>query len=548
MPNMTIDPVSRVSGLLALHADVDSGGRCTNASVAAQTFRGYENLLVDRDIRDAIFISSRACGVCGGGHATASALAMEMMFGVRPPQFGITIRNMLSALDNLADHPVALFVRAAPDYSEPTVRATNPELWARAETTPAEGVDTHGYRTIADILTHMTRFTGDLYREALAMSRTAREAYVLAGGKYPHPQTIVPGGISSTVDPSDLNLALLRIVKFLDYSRKVAVIWDDVAEFFFQANDGYRSVGETPANFIDLGLWDDAEAYDGTFENSAAWGERRLSTPGVILNGRIQTTSLPSIDAGIEEYVDQSYYDDWTGGGGPLLQADPLNNPLSARHPWNKRTLPQPGGNGYSWSTAPRWRNTPMETGAGARLWITAMAGRLPHRGFMDPTGQGLRFGLPQASLPQGELLWQVPERWNALERNRARAYSVVQSALAAYENCVNAFDMARIGGPEAGIFTHYKIPSDHVIGCGYWGGGRGYISHHVESDSKVIRNYQILSPTTFTASPQAAGGPGPLEQAVMSTPSLATQGHDRHIDVLRAVRSFDLCMSCASH
>jgi hydrogenase large subunit len=543
-----IDPVSRVAGLLAVRADVDAGGRFSNASASAQTFRGYENLLVGRDVRDAVFISSRACGVCGSGHAIASALALEMMFGVRPPQFGITIRNVLSALDHMADHPVQLFLQAGPDYSEPVVRATNPELWTRAETTPAEGVDTHGYKTIGDLLTHMTRFTGNLYREALMMSRTAREAFVLMGGKYPHPQTITPGGISSTIDPSDLNLALLRVVKFLDYCRKVAAVWDDVTEFFFTANDGYRSVGETPANFIDLGLWDDCEAYDATYENSAAWGERRWSTPGVVLGGRVQTTSLPDIDVGVEEFVDQSYYGDWTGQGGPLLQQDPINNPLSARHPWNKQTLPTPGSGGYSWSTSPRWRNNAMETGAGARLWITALAGRLPRRGFQDPTGRGMRFGIPSAEMPQSEREWHVPDRWNALERNRARAYGLVQSTLAAYENIVVAFDLARIGGPEAGVFTHYKVPTDHVIGCGYWGGGRGYISHHVESDSKVIRNYQILSPSTFSAGPRAAGQASPLEQAIMATPSLATQGHDRHIDVLRAIRSFDLCMSCASH
>ena len=97
-------------------------------------------------------------------------------------------------------------------------------------------------------------------------------------------------------------------------------------------------------------------------------------------------------------------------------------------------------------------------------------------------------------------------------------------------------------------IFTHYKIPGDHVIGVGYWGGARGYISHHVEVNSKVIRNYQIVAPTTFVAARDGGGAPSPLEQAVMATPSLSSQGHERHIDLLRTVRSFDLCMSCSSH
>ncbi|MBA3748081.1 MAG: nickel-dependent hydrogenase large subunit, partial [Solirubrobacterales bacterium] len=206
-------PVSRVAGPLTLRASVDSGGGVSDAHATAPLFRGYELLLRDRDVRDAIFVSSRACGVCGGAHATCSALALEMLFGVRPPQFGITVRNVLAALDTMIDHPAHLFLRAGPDFSEPIVRDTNPELWTRATTTAAAGVETHGLKNVSDIMAGMTRFTGSLYQEALAMSRMGREAYVLTGGKYPHPQTIVPGGISSTVDPSDLNLAMLRVAK-----------------------------------------------------------------------------------------------------------------------------------------------------------------------------------------------------------------------------------------------------------------------------------------------------------------------------------------------
>jgi hydrogenase large subunit len=231
---------------------------------------------------------------------------------------------------------------------------------------------------------------------------------------------------------------------------------------------------------------------------------------------------------------------------------DPSNNPLSARHPWNKTTVPQPAAPGpraYSWATAPRWRNTPMETGPGARLWITALANKLPSRGFMEPTGRSLLFGLPQSGLPQAELEWRIPDTWNALERNRARAYGLVQATLVGYENALIAFDLARIGGPEARIFNHYSIPKDHVIGAGYWGGARGYISHHLEMDAKVIRNYQIVAPSTFLASPRdATGTPGPVEEAVMATPDLTERGGAGHLDVLRTIRSFDLCMSCATH
>ena len=546
------NPVTRVAGALAFQTAVDvEDGRVVDASALATMFRGYENILEGRDPRDAIFVSSRACGVCGGAHSIASALACEMAFGVAPPPMGIVARNMLSAIENLYDIPTHLFLRAGPDYSEPIVRQTNPELWTRAQETAAENYGTHGYRRVSDIMTAMTPFSGELYRQALVMSRVAREAYVPVGGKYPHPQTIVPGGISAEIDPTDQNLTLLRVTKFFDYSRKVAAVWDDLADFFYAADPRFGDVGAGPRNFLDLGQWDDPYAYDGTFENAPAWGERRWSTPGVVVDGHLRTTDLHRIDGGVEESVAHSFYEDWGSGGQD--GSDPMGNKVSARHPWNKQTLPQPGApnlNGqYSWSTAPRWDRQAMETGASARMWITALAAKPSDSRFVESTGHSLRMRVPQAELLKAVVEWEVPERWNALERNRARAYSLVHSTLVAYENILIGLDLTRVSGPDARVFNAYEIPKGFSLGAGYWGGARGAISHHMAIDGRVIRNYQILGASTFTASPaDASGNPGPCEAAVLATPLLSTGRPERCIDVLRAIRSFDPCMACATH
>ncbi|MCL6569552.1 MAG: nickel-dependent hydrogenase large subunit, partial [Meiothermus silvanus] len=83
------DPVTRVAGALAFHSVVDLEKRVVlSANSIATIFRGYEVILQGRDPRDAIFISSRACGVCGGVHATVSAEALEMAFDIRPPKLG----------------------------------------------------------------------------------------------------------------------------------------------------------------------------------------------------------------------------------------------------------------------------------------------------------------------------------------------------------------------------------------------------------------------------------------------------------------------------
>ncbi|MBA2359535.1 MAG: nickel-dependent hydrogenase large subunit [Actinobacteria bacterium] len=552
------DPVTRVAGALAFHTVVDLENRTVlETDSMATLFRGYEVILKGRDPRDAIFISSRACGVCGGVHATCSALALEMAFGISPPPMGIIARNLLLSIEYLYDHPLHLFLLAGPDYSEPAVRETNPELWERAQRSTAPSRNLHGFETIAEIMTAMTPLTGKLYAEALHMTRVAREAYVLIGGKYPHPQTIVPGGISATIDISDLNEMHLRIVKFFDYGQKVVGIWNDLVEFFYEANPQYADVGTRPKNLIEPGQWDDPFEFDATYENANEWGRKRWAPPAVIVDGELVTTDLHAMNIGVEEFVEHSFYEEWTGNGngnGARFETDPAGNPLSPYHPWNKETIPKPSGTNwkekYSWSTAPRWDRMAMETGPYSRMWANALAMEYSHLNYIEPTGHSLKLNVPGAGLPAQVHEWHVPERWGAFERNRGRAYCILYSALIAYENLLIGLDLMRKG--ETKVSVDYKVPKDFRVGAGFWGAGRGYLTHHIVMDQGVIENYQILTPSTWMASPKDPwGNPGPYEEAVAATPLLENYEKPedfKGIDILRAIRSFDPCMPCTTH
>lgn len=548
------DPVTRVAGALAFHTVVDlENRRVLETDSMATLFRGYEVILKGRDPRDAIFISSRACGVCGGVHATTSALALEMAFGISPPPMGVVARNLLLSIEYLYDHPLHLFLLAGPDFCESAVRETNPEIWEQAQRSPARGRRVHGFATIAEIMTAMTPLTGSLYAEALHMTRVAREAYVLIGGKYPHPQTVVPGGISATIDLSDMNEMMLRIAKFFDYGQKVVAIWNDLVDFFYEMDPRFREVGRRPRNLVDPGQWDDPFGYDATYANAPGWGEQRWATPGVIVDGELVTTDLHVLNMGVEEFVEHSFYEEWAGDGA-RFKTDPAGNPLSPYHPWNKDTIPKPTGTSwkqkYSWSTAPRWDRLAMETGPYSRMWVTAVANKLPHRRFIDPTGHSLRLSVPKGALPAAELEWEVPRHWGAFERNRARAHAIIYTALIAYDNLLIGLDLMRKGNDRVSV--PFKVPKDFRIGVGFWGAGRGYLTHHLVMDKGVVENYQILTPSTWTASPKDPfGNPGPYEEAVAATPLLENfeRPEDyKGIDILRTIRSFDPCMPCTTH
>ncbi|MHB1417595.1 MAG: nickel-dependent hydrogenase large subunit, partial [Chloroflexota bacterium] len=544
------DPVTRVAGALAFHSVVDlEDRRVLETNSMGTLFRGYEVILKGRDPRDAAFIASRACGVCGGVHSTCAALAMEMAFPVKPPPLGIALRNILLALEFIEDNLLHLFLLAGPDYSQVIVETTNPTVWEKAKKAAPPNGDIHGYRTIAELMTDMNPLTGALYLQALHMTRIAKIAYAFIGAKYPHPETVIPGGMSSTVSLTELTEIHSHMGKLFDFAKKTVAIWDDLCDFFYDANSDYKRTGQHPANMIDPGIWDDPFAYDASYEHCNEWGERRWATPGVIIDGQVVTTKLQALNIGIEEFVEHSYYEKWDN---PRFQTDPAGNPISPNHPWNKETKPKPSGQNwrerYSWGTSPRWDRRPMEGECTARLWATAAGGVFPHTRFIQPTGKSLQLQLPAADLPAMMLEWKIPEIWNAFERNRGRAYCVPYQALVAFDNYLIALDLYKQGQEK--VHTPFELPRKGTqIGVGFWGAGRGYLTHHATIDEGALSNYQIVTPSTWNASPKDPWGtPGPYEQSVLNTPILEEFNRPddyKGIDILRTIRSFDPCMPC---
>ncbi len=556
--DLNMDPVTRIAGALAVHvtADLEKGAYLDSHSQAT-LFRGYEVILMGRDPRDAIFVSSRACGVCGGVHAHAAAYAIEQAMGIKPPPLGTVVRNMTEAAEMGYDNPLHLYLLAGPDYSESVIKSSNPELWPKAEAWKCRNEHIHGFRTMADLMTALNPLTGALYREGLDFTRLSREMVVILTGKYPHPENVVPGGVSTTLTLQTLNEYHSKLGKIFDYAQRMMAVWDDIPEFFYEADERYQFVGYRPTNQIDPGYWDDPYSYDATYENCNTWGEKRWSTPGVVLDGELVTTRLTDINIGLEEFVEHSYYEESRTS---RYDSDPLGNPISPYHPWNKRTLPMPGGRDwkekYTWATAPRWDRQVVEAGCYSRLLVTAKAQKMPASDFISATGSSMRLLVPKGEVGEREVEWRVPERWNALERNRGRAYHYLFSQLVALENLFEAYKLFQQGERRVAALNPSElekaIPKDERRSVGWWGAGRGWLTHHLVMDNGKITNYQIVTPSTINASPRDPWGqPGAYEEAVMNTPiieDLSDPASFTSIDMLRAIRSFDPCMPCTTH
>src|SRR5271168_1383963 len=83
---MNWDPITRIVGSLGIFTKIDFGKRkVAECHSTSSIFRGYSIFMKGKDPRDAHFITSRICGICGDNHATCATYAQNMAFGVKPP-------------------------------------------------------------------------------------------------------------------------------------------------------------------------------------------------------------------------------------------------------------------------------------------------------------------------------------------------------------------------------------------------------------------------------------------------------------------------------
>ncbi|MFJ5740300.1 nickel-dependent hydrogenase large subunit [Streptomyces microflavus] len=555
---MSWDPITRIVGSLGIHTKIDfAAKRVAECYSTSSIFRGYSVFMKGKDPRDAHFITSRICGICGDNHATCSVYAQNMAYGVAPPHLGEWIINLGEAAEYMFDHNIFQENLVGVDYCERMVAETNPGVLELATRTEAPHAADHGYRTIADIMRSLNPLEGEFYREALQVSRYTREMFCLMEGRHVHPSTLYPGGVGTVATIQLFTDYLTRLTRYVEFMKRVVPLHDDLFDFFYEALPGYEEVGRRR---ILLGCWgalNDPEYCDFTYANMEDWGRRMFVTPGVIVDGRLITNSLVDINLGIRILLGSSYYEDWAGMG-KFVERDPLGNELDERHPWNQHTIPAPQkrdfDDKYSWVMSPRWfdgtDHLALDTGGGpiARLWSTALSG-LVDIGYIKATGHSVQINLPRTmTKPEMALEWKIPQWSNAIERNRARTYFQAYAAAAALHFAEQAMEEVRAGRTQT--WEQFDVP-DESIGVGFTEAVRGVLSHHMVIRDGKIANYHPYPPTPWNGSVRDSyGTPGPYEDAVQNTPIFEENPPEnfKGIDIMRAVRSFDPCLPCGVH
>ncbi len=318
---IAIDPVTRIEGHLKAEVEV-KGGKVVDAKLSGGMYRGFEQILVGRDPRDAVQITQRICGVCPTAHATASALALDDAFGVELTENGRIARNLILGANYLQSHILHFYHLAALDYVNGPETAPFIPRYAKNDVRLPKELNDVGVGQ---------------YLEALEIRKVCHEMVALLGGKMPHVQGIVVGGSTEIPTREALNAYAERFKKVKEF------VFKKYIPLIYTLAGPYGDLLKTGVGHKNLVSW-------GVFQLDAKGNT--LLKPGVYTDGK----DYPVDPALIKEYVKYSWFDDSTTGLNPTVG----------------KTQPNPNKPGaYSFIKAPRYNGKPHEGGPLARMWAT---------------------------------------------------------------------------------------------------------------------------------------------------------------------------------
>jgi hydrogenase large subunit len=551
--HVVVDPVTRIEGHLRIEAEVD-GGRVNDAWSSSTMFRGIEIILKGRDPRDAWAFTQRICGVCTTVHAIASIRAVENAIGARPPANARLLRNLVMASQMVHDHVIHFYHLHALDWvdivaaldadpAETAVLAQSISDWPKSSTTYFAGMK----QRIADFVQRgqlgpfANAYWGHPayklppaanllavahYLEALDWQREFVRIHAVLGGKNPHLQSFLVGGMATPVDldsqaainAGSIEFMRQRIAEAHDFVTKVYL--PDllaVASFYKE----WAGIGAGVGNYMVYGEYPEDDGPDAP-----------LFLPSGVIRGR-DLAKIQDLDpAKITEFVSHSWYDYPDGDG-------------QGRHPYEGETRPNYTGPAppyerldtdakYSWLKAPRYDGEPMEVGPLSRMLVAYVRGNSRVVELVNGALKQLGVG-PEAlfstlgrvaarGIETQVLVEKLPDWLDELADNMGRG------ELAIHDN--SKWDP-----------TSWDAD---CTGAGFHEAPRGALGHWVHIRNGEIANYQCIVPSTWNAGPRdAAGKRGPYESALLGTP---VADPDQPIEILRTVHSFDPCMACGVH
>ncbi|WP_094752616.1 nickel-dependent hydrogenase large subunit [Psychromonas sp. CD1] len=544
---IVIDPITRIEGHLRVEVEVDASNVIQKAWVSSTLWRGIEVIVKNRSPLDVGLMVQRICGVCTYSHYRCSTEAIENALGLNIPINAQYIRSLMMTALHLHDHIIHFYHLHGLDWID-IISALSADP-AKAAQVAMKYSDTPILCGEGDLRQVQKRIkgltdTGKLgpfangywgnktykfspeqnlialshYLKALEVQRVAAQMLAIFGGKSPHPQSIVVGGITSVRD-------ILSPARLQEWKQKL----DEVGHFIENAYypdllmvaDAFKN---EPSVLGGLNI----KNFLCTDEFLLSKG-KYLFTQGVVKNGDLSKVFDLNPDD-IREDVTHSWY-----------SAD------APQHPYEGTTIPEYTGfieretlNGklptlnedgkYSWIKSPRYQGEAFEVGPLATLVVNYARGN-------ELIVQEVDTFLSKAGLPMSALL-------TTLGRTVARMLETVIN-LRESEKTFNAL-VSNIEVDESTYIEPFIDPTKIYEGYKMIEAPRGMLSHWIRIKDGKVENYQAVVPTTWNAGPTDENGRiGPYEASLIG---IKLEDPSKPLEVLRIIHSFDPCMSCSVH
>jgi Ni,Fe-hydrogenase I large subunit len=516
MTRIVIDPVARAEGHLRLELSVDDTKHTVStATVTGSMYRGFENIVLNRDPRDAAPILSAICGVCHSDHHLASVRAVENAAGMLEykdgystegtsiPPNAVLSRNLIAGADWAYSHTAHLLALAGPDYH------------------------LYGLLTPTSPLSGISNYADLLHEVVIPAQQYMHQTITLWGGKAPHQRGSIPGG--NPVRPTADVIGQTRVK-----IRQLRAVVDSVAptiwNYLTDNASELGALGPGTGNFLCLGGFPDPTTSSGTAKMSL------LLSRGVILSP--SATPVPFDPGKITENVDYSWYDQ-PSTVSVLGEQAPVPD------------MSKPGA--YTWGKAPGYGGAECECGPLARAFVSGLSPRLGRvlHGINDAVE-----GLPLN--PKGSVFDRMVAR--ALElvalvgtNNTVRNLTMLGEDLnLSLTDVLDSLGLPVLGlmetwlnGMDVGGVSYnpsYSNPGN-AEGIGLWEAPRGALLHWIKINAGKVSLYQVIAPSTWNACHA-----GPLETSLIGTPVGETGTSDDLRPTSYVVRSFDLCGACNVH
>ena len=553
---IVVDPITRIEGHLRIEAEIENG-KIKDAFSSGTMVRGIETIVQNRDPRDVWAFVGRVCCVCTSTHSLTSVRAVENALKITIPKNAELVRNLMECTLYMHDHVVHFYHLHALDWVDvvSALKADPVAASAAAQSISNWPNSSAGY--FRDIQDRVKKFveSGQLgifangywghpaykltpeqnlvavahYLEALEWQRNVVKIHTVFGGKNPHPNYLV-GGVPGSINLDEANSInaerLAFVKKLLDEAKTFInqVYVPDLVMIGGVYKEDWGKIGGGVVNYLSYGDLP-TEGYNTP--------EGFKMPRGIILNrdlSQVHPIDFNSPDE-LKEYIYHSWYKYSKGDSTGL---HPYDGETELNHTGPKPPYSNLDTNAkYSWIKTPRWKELPMEVGPLARMLVAYAAGKEPQKTLIDNTLKAL--DLPAEAL------------FSTLGRTAARGLEtklIADWALEFYDELVKNIES------DTRMVNHQSWSEEtwpkEAQGYGLTEAPRGALAHFTKIENKKVKNYQMIVPTTWNASPRdEKGNLSPFEASLIGTPV-----HDPKLplEILRTIHSFDPCLACAVH